>query len=347
MAIAVPANAKTLSPHQDIMKTLVITGASGFIGLNIVEHFLRQGWRVRALALDRIDPIALADFARLPGELETFIGDARDPERIEALMGSGPIDAVVAGAAITSGPKREGHAPSQIFEVNLVATLRLLESAQSRAVPRMVVFSSAAAMGELAFEGKVVTESDRPRPVSLYGTTKAALETLATRWPVVAGTPRVLVVRLAAALGPWERDTGLRDTLSVPLALVQCALSGEPIAPLPVAGARDYAYGPEVAAQIHWLLTAEAPAPQHNLYQLSSGFVWHPSIVAQALAQHGEPLTFKAGAREIAFHDDLTRRRSPMSADRISSEFRKPPPAQACADHYVRWALAHREWFAS
>lgn len=328
------------------MNTLVITGASGFIGLNIVEHFLREGWRVRALAIDQIDPMALADFSHLPGKLETFVGDARDQASIDALMGSGPVDAVVAGAAITSGPRREASAPSQIFEVNLVATLRLLEAAQSRAVPRMVVFSSAAAMGELAFEGKTVTETDRPQPVSLYGTTKAALETLATRWPVVAGTPRVIVVRLAAALGPWERDTGLRDTLSVPLALVRCALSGEPVAPLPEGGARDYAYGPEVAAQIHWLLTAEAPAPQHNLYQLSSGFTWHPSVVAQALALHGVPLIVRAGAREIAFHDDLTRRRSPMSADRISAEFRTPPSAQACADRYVRWALAHREWFS-
>ena len=59
-------------------KTVVITGASGFIGLNLVEVFMRRGWRVRALSFDGIPSLAAAEFASLPGELDDRRGDVRD-----------------------------------------------------------------------------------------------------------------------------------------------------------------------------------------------------------------------------------------------------------------------------
>ncbi|NET40300.1 MAG: NAD-dependent epimerase/dehydratase family protein, partial [Cyanothece sp. SIO1E1] len=43
------------------MKTIIITGGSGFIGCNAVPHFVKLGWRVinldvqRPLALDQIN----------------------------------------------------------------------------------------------------------------------------------------------------------------------------------------------------------------------------------------------------------------------------------------------------
>lgn len=328
------------------MKTVIITGASGFIGLNLVEAFLRRGWRVRALSFDGIPALATAEFRALPGELDDRRGDVRDQSALEALFEGGTPDAVIAGAAITSGAARERDNPSGIFEVNLLAPVRLLEIAARHNVPRMLCFSSTASMGELPFLGSPVRETDRPRPLTFYGTTKGALETVGQRWNSFGAAPRVFVGRLTAATGPWERATGVRDTLSPPLAIVESALAGEAIAPLPEGGARDYAFAPEVAEQVVWLLTAESPAPEHDLYQLSPGYIWHARTMLDALQAEGVPVRIEAGGRRIELHDDLTRQRSPLLAERISAEFRAPPSASECARAYVRWALAHRAWFA-
>ena len=328
------------------MKTIIVTGASGFIGLNVVEAFLKRGWRVRALSFDGIPPLAAAEFASLPGELDDRRGDVRDSAMLEALFEGGPVDAVMAGAAITSGPERERDNPSAIFEVNLVAPVKLLEIAAARGVPKMLCFSSTSSMGSLPFDGQPVRETDRPQPLTFYGATKSALETVGLRWNGFNALPRLFVARLTAAIGPWERATGVRDTLSPPLAIVESALAGEAIAPLPEGGARDYAYAPEVAEQIVWMLTADAPAPRHFLYQLSPGFTWHARQIVTALKAEGVPVRIEEGGRSIAFNDDLTRTRSPLLAERISAEFRVPPAAEVCARDYVRWALAHRAWFA-
>ena len=108
------------------MKSVLITGASGFIGLNLVEVFLAEGWRVVALSLDGIPPYAAAQLATAPGELIDVRGDVRDKALLERVLAGQRFDAVVAGAAITAGATREQAVPAEIFEVNVVAVMRLL-----------------------------------------------------------------------------------------------------------------------------------------------------------------------------------------------------------------------------
>lgn len=326
------------------MKTVLITGASGFIGLNLVEVFLAEGWRVVALSLDGIPLYAARQLATSSGELIDVRGDVRDKALLERVLAEQRFDAVVAGAAITAGAVREQAVPAEIFEVNVVAVMRLLELAARYQVPRMLCFSSSAAMGELPFGGRAVLEDDAPCPLTLYGITKASLEHSARRWNSFGNAPRLMVARLTAAIGPWERATGVRDTLSPPLAIVRAVLEGRPIAPLPEGGARDYAYAPEVARQLFWMLTAEQP--RHMLYQLSPGVVWHASLMIEALRACGLTVRVEPGGEVIAFNDDLTRTRSPLSAQRIAAEFRAPPGAQEAALAFARWALVNRAWFA-
>jgi hypothetical protein len=54
----------------------------------------------------------------------------------------------------------------------------------------------------------------------------------------------------------------------------------------------------------------------------------------------------QAGGREIAFNDDVTRRRVPLEVKRIAAAIGAPPTPRDAAAAYARWALAHREWFA-
>jgi UDP-glucose 4-epimerase len=285
-------------------------------------------------------------FDRLPGRFDDLRGDARDNNLIGGLFETTRFDAVIAGAAITSGAERERRSPSDIIEVNLLAAVRLLELAARHDVPRMLMFSSSAATGERAFSGGPVTEADPVQPASIYGATKGAIEGIAARWNAIAPAPAVWVPRLTAVFGPWERATGVRDALSAPFQIVRAALAGEAIAPLPAGGARDWAYAPEVAEAIFWMLT-EDDAKEDRRYQLSPGHVWHPSMMLEALAASGIVPRVEPGGTAIAFTDDPARQRWPHSADRISQAFRAPPDARTATLAFAKWAIDHREWFAS
>lgn len=328
------------------MPSLLITGASGFIGLNVLERFLGRGWRVLALSLDGVPDIARRDFARLPGQLEDLRADARDLSLIEQRLAGERFDAVIAAAAITSGPERERLSPADIIEVNLLAAVRLLEAAARHQVPRMLMFSSSAASGETAFGGRPVLESDPPRPLNIYGATKAAIEVIARRWNSLAEGPKVWVPRLTAVFGHWERETGVRDAMSPPFQIVQAALTGEAIAPLPEGGARDWVFGPEVAEAIYWMMTTD-PNQGDRCYQLGPGQIWHPSVMIEALADCGVAVRIAPGGRPIRFTDDPSRRRDAHSVTKLAAGFRAPPAVADAARAYARWAMEHRAWFLS
>jgi hypothetical protein len=74
--------------------------------------------------------------------------------------------------------------------------------------------------------------------------------------------------------------------------------------------------------------------------------VWHPRLLVEAFAEAGMKVDMQRDGREIAFNDDVTRRRVPLAVDRIACVIGAPPTPRDAAAAYARWALAHREWFA-
>lgn len=327
------------------MATFLVTGASGFIGVNLAERLLGGGHRVVAFSPDGIPPIARAEFARLSGEMIDVIGDVRDAAALGKLFTDHRFDAVVAGAAITAGADRERRHPASILEVNLVGVARTLEAAEAAGVKRLVCFSSTAAAGERTFGATPVTEADRPEPISLYGITKAAIEGLAVRWNGFGPTCEMVVARLAAVFGPWERASGVRDTLSPPHQLAIAAVEGAAIAPMPAGGDRDWVDAPYVARALEFMATA--PVLPHRIFNIGAGCVWHPRVMVDALAAAGLPLATRADGRPIVFNDDVTRRRVPLSVDRLAAAIGAPPTPADAAAAYARWIATHRAWFAS
>ena len=326
------------------MATFLVTGASGFIGVNLVERLLAAGHRVVGLSPDGMPARAAAELARAPGELVDVRGDVRDAATLAGLFAAHRFDAVLAGAAITAGPDRERANPSQILDVNLVGVARTLEAAEAAGVRRLVCFSSTAAMGERAFGATSIGEEERPEPISLYGVTKAAIEGLAARWNGLGQRCEVAVVRLSAAFGAWERASGVRDTLSPPYQLAAAAAASRPVATMPEGGERDWVDAPYAARALEWLLTA--PSLPHRLFNVGAGTVWHPRLVADALAAAGLPVVVKPDGEAIAFNDDLARRRVPLAVDRIAAAIGAPSAPRDTAAAYARWVASHREWFA-
>jgi nucleoside-diphosphate-sugar epimerase len=331
------------------MDAILVTGGAGFVGLNLVEALLARGEHVvvfgREAALP--DP-APTRFASLPGRLEVVQGEVRDAAALRAVFAARRIGAVFPFAAVTAGPEREAADPATVLDVNLKGVLGTLEAARdARTVRRIVLPSSAAVYGESAYAHPVLEEATTPPvPISLYGVTKYAVERAGLRLAGLWGLDAV-AARIGAAFGPWERDTGLRDTLSLHLGLVQAAQRGEavviPPTPLP---AYDWIYARDLAAGLLALL--DAKDPPHRVVNLASGMDWAPhtgaclDLLAGAFPgfrwRHAEP----GEAPTIRWNE--TRPRGVMANARAASFGWRPrhAPAEAYAD-YAAWLLAKHD----
>ncbi|MEO7039412.1 MAG: NAD-dependent epimerase/dehydratase family protein, partial [Candidatus Elarobacter sp.] len=116
------------------MPLAFVTGASGFVGANLVRVLLQRGWRVRALvrgAAPSLDGLAV-DLVR---------GDLFAPTLAEAMRG---CDALFHLAATYSLWKRDRD---RMLHANVAGTRTVLAAALEAGIPRTVHTSSVAAIG--------------------------------------------------------------------------------------------------------------------------------------------------------------------------------------------------------
>jgi UDP-glucuronate 4-epimerase len=250
------------------MSTL-ITGSSGFVGLALTEELLRRGNSVVGFDVKPPSPEALKIFEALPGEFAHCLGDIRNPSSIEAALTFHRCEELVTLAAVTADALRERRQPGLIYEVNVAGVLNAIEAATRHGVSRFVHLSSGAVYGESGYEDALLYEtSTARRPESLYGMSKHAAEIAVTRLQALHGIDLV-IGRLGTCFGPWEHDTGFRDTLSAPFQILKLAQSGQ-IAVLPRDSKRDWLYIRDAASAIVSLIqTRQLP---HSIYNVAAGF---------------------------------------------------------------------------
>ena len=171
---------------------------------------------------------------------------------------------VVTAAAVTCGPERERLAPEQVIAVNVGAVATAVRLAADAGIRRVVHLSSVAVYGAGSDTEGPLTESMPCRPQGLYGITKLAGESTALRLAGLSGLDLV-AARLGACFGPWEHDTGLRDTLSPQYQIMALARHGHVVS-LDHDAVRDWLYVRDAAAAILALLgTASLP---HRIYNI-------------------------------------------------------------------------------
>jgi dihydroflavonol-4-reductase len=172
---------------------VLVTGASGFIGANVVRALLSAGHDVRALVRSGV-PESLAglnlDFAR---------GDLRDITSLEEALAG--CKAVIHAAALYD---IAGYPERAYWDTNVDGTRNLLTSARKRAVDRIVYTSSVVTIGPLprrqpADETSFASPEDAPGP---YHRSKIVAEQL-VREAVIAGAP-VVLLNPTAPIGPWD-----------------------------------------------------------------------------------------------------------------------------------------------
>src|SRR5262245_21254569 len=168
--------------------SILVTGAAGFVGLNLLEALLGRGESVVAFDRQPLPAAAQRDFAALPARLHAVSGDVRDRAAIVRAMADHGVDRLVHAAAVTARAERDAAHPGGIAEINLLGTIRALEAARERGLRRVVHVSTGAVYGELGIvpDNQLDEVRDPVRPAGMYAISKYAAERaclrLATLW---------------------------------------------------------------------------------------------------------------------------------------------------------------------
>jgi nucleoside-diphosphate-sugar epimerase len=177
---------------------LLLTGATGFVGRNIllremVENRYDEVW-VPVRSLDKLREQFQGDgFAQIPSKIKPIVSSASDWK----LSGATRFDHVIHSAGLLFGNTRKEY-----FDVNVEGTCSLFRSI---APPdKAVILSSQAASGPCRNADGAKCEGDADEPVTWYGQSKLEME---KRLSSEFASLNYLCLRPPMILGPRDQAT--------------------------------------------------------------------------------------------------------------------------------------------
>jgi NAD dependent epimerase/dehydratase len=191
-------------------RSVLITGAGGFIGGHLVERLVRDGARVRAMCrynsrdqrgtLDWLDPAVTA-------EAEVVLGELRDIESVAAAVEG--VEVVLHLAAQIAIPYSYIN-PRDFLEVNALGTLNVAQAALRHDVQRVVHTSTSEVYGSA--RTVPITEDHPLEPRSPYAASKVAADKVMESFHRTFGLP-VCVLRPFNTYGPRQSARAVIPTI--------------------------------------------------------------------------------------------------------------------------------------
>jgi dTDP-glucose 4,6-dehydratase len=340
--------------------SVLVTGAAGFIGANLVRHLLRHT-RDRVIGLDKLSYAghreSLDELAEEP-RFEFVQGDIGDRVGIGRLLEKRRPRAVLNLAAETH-VDRSIDDPSAFLATNVMGSFGLLEAVRrhwrglpepERSAFRLLHVSTDEVYGSID-AGARADEHAPLAPSSPYSASKAGSDQLMHAWHHTYGLP-VLVTHSANNFGPFQHPEKL-----IPLMLLN-ALDAKP---LPLYGdgrnERDWLYVDDHCAGLLAVLDGGRLGERYNIgagrectnHELVSRLCAlleaerparaNAALRARGLASYAELIGF---VTDRPGHD----RRYALDTSKIARELSWRPrfDLEAALRETVRWYLANGDW---
>jgi dTDP-glucose 4,6-dehydratase len=189
-------------------KSVLVTGAGGFLGSHLAERLVREGARVRALVhYNARASLGWLDHSEFVNDMEIVAGDVCDPACCEAAVTG--CDIVYNLAALTTIPYSY-RAPASFVRANIDGTLCMLEAARRIGVERFIQASSSQTYGTARH---VPIDEQHPlQAQSPYAATKIACDSLVEAWRRTYGVPGI-VLKVFCTFGPRQSVRNVVPTI--------------------------------------------------------------------------------------------------------------------------------------
>jgi NAD dependent epimerase/dehydratase len=220
-------------------KSVLVTGAGGFIGSHLTERLIRLDARVRAFVrynsrnswglLDLLPKDAL-------DEVEVISGDLRDSEAVsQAVEG---VDTIFHLASLIAIPYSYVH-PRETIETNVIGALNVMTAARKHGVKQVIHTSTSEVYGTAQY---VPIDENHPlQPQSPYSASKIGADMVAESFRRSFGLP-VSIIRPFNTFGPRQSARAVIPTI------ITQALGSDPDILLGSLGpTRDYTYVDDLA----------------------------------------------------------------------------------------------------
>ena len=205
-----------LTPDVELRnKTVLVTGAAGFIGSNLVMELLRTVEPVHVVGIDNLNDyydVSIKEYrlaeiekmaAQVPGSGWTFIkGNIADRAMLDSAFETYKFDVVV-NLAAQAGVRYSITNPDVYIESNLIGFYNILEACRKYPVEHLVYASSSSVYGtnkKIPYS----TEDKVDNPVSLYAATKKSNELMAHAYSKLYNIPST-GLRFFTVYGPAGR----------------------------------------------------------------------------------------------------------------------------------------------
>ena len=185
---------------------VLVTGGAGFIGSHVADAFLERGDRVSI-----IDNLSTGDLRNLNPKAEFHEADLREERTIELVRSLRPD--LVSHHAAQIDVRHSVADPASDAEINIVATIRLLQASLDAGVQRFVFASTGGAIyGEPLTEPQ--DEEHPAHPLSPYGCAKLSVEHYMHYFREIHGL-NTIALRYANIYGPRQNAKGEAGVIAI------------------------------------------------------------------------------------------------------------------------------------
>lgn len=229
---------------------ILVTGADGFIGSQLVESLVRDGYDVRAFVYyNSFNNWGWLDTAAsdVSGNFEVVSGDIRDPHGVDVAVAG--CDRVLHLAALIAIPFSY-HAPDAYVQTNVTGTLNVLQAARRHRVQHTVCTSTSETYGTAQFVP--ITEDHPLNAQSPYAATKVGADQMALSFQRSFEMP-VSVLRPFNTYGPRQSARAV-----IPTIIGQIAAGSETIKLGALHPTRDFTFVRDTARGFIQAMNCEA-----------------------------------------------------------------------------------------
>jgi len=324
---------------------VLVTGASGFLGANIIKYLVDRNVCVLATSRKLVDPLMDYYLKGSENYVDWIKVDVSDYKQVMGIAENYIIDGVIHAAFVTPGLGIEYSRSRDILNSNINGTINVLELAKKTDLKKFIFTSSSGVYPSSNDVNKTVLENSIEAYTNmkgLYHISKITCEKIVERYSQLfsfSGTS----MRIPVIYGPMERPTNSRINMSPVFKLFNLVLK-ENIINLNIYGlkyASDWTYVMDVVQGL--VAALESDKPLRPVYNISCGERYDLVNFLNALKNVSE---FEFSWKEVNkieeadYSTPINRMRGPLNIEKVKQDFEFKPeygPKEGISEYYKWW----------